>query len=146
MQPALWNPLREMDDFFSSLRRSMGRGSPALSGDGELSSWAPAVDISETDKEFLVKGELPGVSKDDVSIELHNGVLTLSGERRYEKEDKGEKYHRIERAYGSFSRSFSVPDNVEEKGIKAEFKDGVITVHLPKMEKSAPAGKKIPVS
>lgn len=145
MQPALWNPLREMDDFFSSLRRSLARGVPAGTGNGELASWSPAVDISETDKEYLVKGELPGVSKDDVSIELHNGVLTLSGERRYEKEDKGEKYHRVERAYGSFSRSFSVPDNVDQKAISADFKDGLITVHLPKSAQKEPQAKKIPV-
>lgn len=146
MQPALWNPLREMDDFFSSLRRNFGRGLPAVSGDGELANWSPAVDITETDKEFLVKGELPGVKKEDVNVELHNGVLTLAGERRYEKEDKDEKHHRIERAYGSFSRSFSVPDNVDEAAIKAEFKDGVITVHLPKTAKKEPAGTKIPVN
>lgn len=146
MQPALWNPFREMDDFFSSLRRSFGHGVPALSGDGELANWSPAVDISETDKEFLVKGELPGVKREDVTVELHNGVLTLSGERRYEKEDKDEKHHRIERAYGSFSRSFSVPDNVDEAAIRADFKDGVITVHLPKTDKKTPTGTKIPVN
>lgn len=145
MQPALWNPLREMDDFFSSLRRSFGRGLPATAGDGDLASWAPAVDISETDKEYLVKGELPGVKKDDVNVELHNGVLTLSGERRYEKEDKDEKYHRVERAYGSFSRSFSVPDNVDANAISADFKDGVITVHLPKTAAKEPKGTRIPV-
>ncbi|MEQ1438557.1 Hsp20/alpha crystallin family protein [Fontimonas sp. SYSU GA230001] len=146
MQPVVWNPFREMDDFFNALRRGFGRGLPAVTGNGgELANWSPAVDISETDKEYLVKGELPGVKKEDVSIEVHNGVLTLSGERKYEKEDKGEKYHRVERAYGSFSRSFTLPDNVDEKAIEAEFKDGVVTVHLPKTAKTEPEKKKIPV-
>lgn len=145
MQPALWNPFREMDDLFNSLRRAYGRGPTTAGNGGDLANWAPAVDISETDKEYLVKGELPGLKKEDVNIEVHSGVLTLSGERRSEKEDKGEKYHRVERAYGSFSRSFSVPENVDEKAIEADFKDGVVTVHLPKTAKTEPERKKIPV-
>jgi HSP20 family protein len=145
MQPVVWNPLREMDDLFHSLRRGFGRGLPA-EVDKELANWAPAVDISEKDTEFLIKGELPGVKREDVDISVDNGVLTLSGERRFEKEDKGEKHHRVERSYGSFSRSFALPENVAVEQIAADYQDGVVTVHLPKVAKTQTEAKKIPVS
>lgn len=126
MQLAQWNPFREMDDMLSRFR--VATREPALT------EWAPAVDITENGKEYLVKGEIPGVKKEDVKVDVTNGVLTISGERKFEKEDKGEKYHRVERSYGSFTRSFVLPEDVIGEKIAAEFKDGVIKVHLPKTE------------
>ncbi|WP_323847992.1 Hsp20/alpha crystallin family protein [Nitrogeniibacter mangrovi] len=90
------------------------------------------MDIAETDTAFEVKAELPEVKKEDVHVTVDNGVLTLRGERRREKEEKGKRFHRIERAYGSFSRTFSLPDNVDGKQVKASFKDGMLEIHLPK--------------
>ncbi|MDD3763623.1 MAG: Hsp20/alpha crystallin family protein [Nevskiales bacterium] len=144
MQPVLWNPFRDLDDVFQSLRRGIGRGLP-VEGGGAMAQWAPAVDISEKEGEYLIKGELPGVKREDVDISVQNGVLTLSGERRFEKEDKDEKHHRIERSFGSFSRSFSLPENVDADQIKAEYTDGVVTVHLPKVAPAKPEVRKISV-
>jgi len=132
MQLAQWNPFREMDDLFSQFGRGFGR----MAWPSEKSEvvWSPAVDITENAKEYRVKAELPGVKKEDVKVNADNGVLTLTGERKYEKEDKDEKSHRIERFYGTFTRSFSVPDDVLADKIAAEFKDGILTVRLPKTD------------
>lgn len=129
MQLVQWNPFREMDDFFKTFNHGYGRSlSPAIE------AWTPVVDISENPKEYLVKAELPGVKKEDLKVHTQNGVLTLSGERKYEKEEKNEKHHRIERSYGSFSRSFVLPDDVLDDKIVAECKEGVVTIHLPKTD------------
>jgi HSP20 family protein len=103
-----------------------------------VADWMPTVDISETDGEYLIKAELPEVKKEDVKVTVENGVLTLQGERRQEKEEKGKRYHRVERSYGSFVRSFSLPESVDEGAVKAEYKDGVLNLHLPKTEKVKP--------
>jgi HSP20 family protein len=100
--------------------------------------WAPLVDIEETDKEFLVKAELPAVKKEDVKVAIEDGVLTIQGERRHEKEEKDRKVHRVERSYGKFLRSFTVPRDVDEKKVMAEFKEGVLCVHVPKAEVARP--------
>ena len=100
--------------------------------------WAPAVDILENDKEYLIKVELPEVNKDDVKVTVEGGTLSISGERKAEKEEKNRKFHRLERFYGRFERSFSVPDDAEEGNVNAEFKDGVLRVHLAKSEKARP--------
>jgi len=140
MQLAQWNPFREMDEMLRGFR-------PGLSRDlAPLADWAPAVDISEKEKEYLVKAQLPGVKKEDVKIELLNGVLTLSGERRFQKEDKDEKQHRIESAYGNFVRSFVVPEDVLAEKIVADYKDGILAVHLPKTDIKKPATKTIKVN
>ena len=129
-----WNPFREMDDFFKSFNRFPTR---TQTQEGLLSTdWTPSVDITESDEEFLIKAELPEVKKEDISISVDNGVLTLSGERRSETKD--EKEHRVERFYGSFSRSFTLPDSVREKDIKAENRDGMLYLHLPKSEVEQP--------
>ncbi len=108
--------------------------------------WAPLVDIAEDEKEYLIKVELPEVQKDDVKVRVENGTLTISGERKAEKEEKNRKFHRVERYYGRFERSFSIPDEVEADNVKAEFKDGVLRVHLAKSEKARPKQIEVKVS
>ena len=103
-----------------------------------LAEWAPAVDVIEDDKEYLIKAELPEVHKDDVKVTVENSILTITGERKAEKEEKNRKYHRLERFYGRFERSFSVPTDADEGKVNAEFKDGVLRVHLAKSEKALP--------
>jgi len=143
MQLAQWNPFREMDEMLRGFRNGMPRLATETAA---LADWAPAVDISEKDKEYLVKAQLPGVKKDDVKIVLLNGVLTVSGERKFEKEEKDEKTHRIESTFGAFTRSFVVPEDVLAEKIGAEYKDGILTVRLPKTDIKKPATKTIKVS
>jgi HSP20 family protein len=100
--------------------------------------WAPRVDIAETEKEYSIKAEIPEVKKDDVKVTVDNGVLTIKGERKQEKEEKNKKFHRVERFYGSFTRSFTLPDKVDENRIEASFKDGMLTLTIPKTEASKP--------
>jgi HSP20 family protein len=100
--------------------------------------WAPTADISETDKEYLIRAELPAVKKEDVRVTIERGMLTIEGERKHQSEEKSEKLHRIESFYGTFSRSFSLPENVNADAIRCESKDGVLTVHIPKIEKEKP--------
>ena len=103
-----------------------------------MSQWSPPVDILEDEKEFLVKAELPDLKKEDVRVVVENGVLTISGERRFEKEENKRRYHRVERSYGSFSRSFSLPDGADPAKVNAEFKNGILQVHMAKSEVSKP--------
>lgn len=128
-----WEPLQEMDEFFRPYLPMLGR--LRRGGDGE---WSPTSNISETDKEYLIKAELPEVKKEDVKVELANGVITISGERKHEKQSTQENEIRVESFYGTFSRSFSLPDNVDASGIKAECKDGVLRVRIPKKEPATP--------
>ncbi len=108
-----------------------------------MAEWAPVVDIQETETEYLVKADLPEVEKKDVQVTVQEGVLTIQGERKQEKEEKGRKFHRVERSYGTFLRTFTVPEDAEETKVTADFKDGVLRVHLPKTEK--PRSKAIEV-
>ena len=145
-----WNQLKELEALRHGLGSLLNR-SPAQWPEGQeepmaVAEWSPLVDISEDDKEYLIKAELPEVKKEDVKVTAENGSLTIMGERRYEKEDKNKKYHRVERAYGSFGRSFSFPDDASPGKVSAEFKDGVLTVHLAKDEKSKPQQIQIDVS
>jgi len=128
-----WEPLREMDDFLREYSPFFGRLKVKENG-----GWTPTANISETDKEYLIKAELPEVKKEDVKITLSDSVITISGERKHEKEHKDENEIRVESFYGTFSRSFSLPDNVDTKGIRAESKDGVLRVHIPKIEAAKP--------
>ena len=137
-----WNQLRQLEALQHGLGSLLGR-SPAQRPDGQeepmaVAEWAPLVDISEDDKEYLIKAELPEVKKEDVKVTAEEGTLTIMGERKFEKEEKGKKYHRVERTYGSFGRSFSLPDDASPGKVTAEFKDGVLTVHLAKDEKAKP--------
>ncbi|MBM2839971.1 MAG: Heat shock protein, Hsp20 family [Bacteroidetes bacterium] len=102
------------------------------------SVWTPAVDVAENENEVQVKVELPGVSKDDVKITMQENILTIRGEKKQEKETKNSEYHRVERSYGSFQRSFTLPTNVKHDKIEASYNDGVLTVTLPKAEEAKP--------
>jgi HSP20 family protein len=143
-----WDPFRELEDMSDRLNRMFSR--PGLSqANGKetmiVADWVPAVDVSETDGEFKIKAEIPDVKKEDVKVTLEDGVLTIQGQRKQEKEEKGTKYHRVERTYGSFVRSFTLPDLVDEEKVKAEFKDGVLNLQLPKSEKAKPKAIEVKV-
>jgi HSP20 family protein len=101
-------------------------------------TWSPAVDIFETEGDIVVKAEIPGMDANDITLHLENNVLTLKGERRFEKETKEENYHRIERSYGTFSRAFSIPSMVDDERIRADYKEGVLKIVLPKKEQAKP--------
>jgi HSP20 family protein len=139
-----WDPLRELEDMFD---RYVKAGLPRLGTQEALSAgdWSPRVDIAETDGEFIIKAEIPEVKKEDVHVSVSNGVMTLKGERKQEKEEKGKKFHRIERHYGSFCRSFTLPDDVDASKVSASFKDGMLTITLPKAAESKPKAIEIKV-
>jgi HSP20 family protein len=144
-----WDPFRELEEMSDRLNRVFTRPAVRTNGNKEqltVADWMPIVDISETDAEYLIKAELPEVKKEDVKVTVENGVLTLQGERRQEKEEKGKKYHRVERSYGSFVRSFTLPESIDESGVKAEYKDGVLNLHLPKSEKVKPKAIEVKVA
>ncbi len=130
-----WSPFRDMEGFFDRYNRLLSDRELASFDDDALRAnlnWRPRADISESKKEYLIKAELPEVEKDDIHIEIENGMLTISGERQMEKDEETEKQHRIESFYGKFSRSFALPSDVDESKISAKTKTGVLKVHLPK--------------
>lgn len=137
-----WGPFKEVEELEKRLSQLMGRS--ALAGNGDkneaitVAQWSPVVDISEDDKEYAIKAELPDVKKEDIKLNVHDDVLTITGERKYEKEEKGKKYHRVERAYGSFMRSFTLPEDADGTKVTADYKDGLLNVRLPKSEKAKP--------
>ena len=141
-----WNPARELatwpSDLFGIQREMNKMFDGVFRGAGDedysFSSWTPAVDIVEHDDEYLVKVELPGVNKEEVKLTLENNILTIRGEKKQEKETKKENYHRVERSYGSFQRSFTLPAAVKSDKIDASYKDGILTVSLPKAEEAKP--------
>ena len=112
---------------------------------GTRFEWSPSVDISETGQEYLIRAGLPAVKKEDVHITFENGMLTVSGERKQKEEEKKEKFHRVETYYGSFSRSFTLPENVDAAAIRAESKDGIITIHVPKTKTEVKKPKEIKI-
>jgi len=143
-----WDPFSGTDELFNRLMPAMFGRSPrfTLPGNGDTKfEWAPSSDISETEKEFLIRAELPAVKKEDVRVTVDQGMLRIEGERRQQKEDKTEKYHRLESFHGSFARSFSLPDNIDADAIRCESKDGVLTVHIPKVQPQAPKTKQISI-
>lgn len=121
-----------MDEFFNDVVRT------------NRDSFVPGIDISETDNQFLITAELPGMNKDDIDISLDNGRLSISGERKFEKEEEGKKFHRVETQYGSFNRSFQLPDNIDEESIKATYENGLLNISLDKSEDKVK--KKIEIS
>jgi HSP20 family protein len=127
-----WDPFREMDDAFGRMLPSLfGRWAAGANPNGNY-AWSPTADISETENEYLIRAELPAVRKEDVRITVDRGMITIAGERKDKQETKDEKFHRVESFQGSFVRTFTLPDNLDEQAIRAESKDGVLTVHLPK--------------
>lgn len=147
MRLTRWEPFRGTDEFFRSTIPSLfGRWPRQLGQEGETYDWSPAADIGETDDEYLVKAELPGVKREDVKVSLEEGVLTIAGERKLEEEEKGRKMHRMERFYGAFCRSFGLPEDADASGIRAECKDGVLNVHIPKSKVMKPKAVEIKVN
>ena len=131
-----WEPFRDVEEVLRQYSPLFGR---ALRRSGaEAGEWTPVADISETDQEYVIKAELPEVKKEDVKVTLDNGIMTIAGERKYQKEQNDASEIRIESFYGTFSRSFSLPDNIDAKGIRAETKDGVLRVKIPKMQAAVP--------
>jgi len=139
------DPERELEAMFDRYTRAVGQpraGSQEVIATGD---WTPRVNIAETDKAFEIKVEIPEVNKEDVKVTVHNGVLTVQGERKLEKEEKEKKFHRVERYYGSFTRSFTLPDNVDETKISASFKDGVLNLQIQKTKEAKPKSIEIKV-
>jgi HSP20 family protein len=131
-----WNPLREMEQATQNRFNPFFLGFPNRMGSGEIHSlavadWSPEVDISEDDRGYLLKADLPEMKKDDVRVTVEDGILCVSGERKSEKEDQKKKFHRIERSFGTFRRSFTLPEDADSTKVTAEFHDGVLKVHLP---------------
>ena len=145
-----WEPFREMEEFQNRLSTLFGRPLRRTNGHGRegitLADWTPLADITEDEKEYLIKVELPELKKEDVKVMFENGVITITGERKFEKEEKKTKYHRTERGFGTFLRSFILPDDADGNKVKAEFKNGLLTVHLPRNEKAKPKPIEINVS
>ena len=135
-----FDPYRELASLEERLQHAFGRTERR---DESLAAWAPPVDITEEKDRILITAELPGFQPDGISIQMENGMLTLSGERKFEKEHDDKAYHRIERSYGRFVRSFSLPNNVDRDKIQARFHDGLLQLELPKREDSKPRTIKI---
>ncbi len=146
MRLVRWDPFSSSDDVFNRMMPALFGRLPRISTDGDTNyEWAPSADISETDKEYLIRAELPAVRKEDVKVTVDDGTITIEGERKQEKEDTSEKVHRRESFYGTFMRSFSLPENVNVDEIRCDSKDGVLTVHIPKTKISPQKPKEIKV-
>ena len=143
-----WDPFRELQHMQSRLNHLFGDTRFQRTGEDGMSfsGWSPAVDVEETDKEYLIKADLPDVKKEDVKVELLDGTVTIEGERRQEKEEKGKRFHKIEREYGKFLRRFALPTEVEASKVQAEFENGVLHVHLPKSATAKPKAIDVKVS
>ena len=136
-----WEPLRELSSLQSDMNRFFDTMFQAPAGGGQaaqLRRWTPAMDLAETEDAFVLRADLPGVSQEDVSIEIEDTVLTVSGERKSDHENKGEGFYRVERAFGAFSRSLTLPKGVDAEAIAAQFTDGVLEVRIPKPEQRKP--------
>lgn len=138
-----WNPLGDLDDLFARFPRGLHPRQSTFLTEG--ADWRPAANITENEKEYTIRADLPEVKKEDIDVSVANGVLTLSGERRYEKSSDDEKEHRRETFHGTFQRSFALPDDVDVEQIKADTKDGVLVLHLPKQAVKQPEAVRIKV-
>ena len=138
--------LNAFSDFPAGLQLFQDAVSRMLSDENQVRPWSPAVDILETEDELIFKVDAAGVNLKDIDIQLENGTLTLKGERRFEKDDKVKGYHRIERSYGAFARSFTLPDTVNAETVHADYAQGVLTVTLPKQERAKPRAIKVNVT
>ena len=139
MKLSVWDPFREMEDLLDRYARSSRRSLTKKDGENmNYGDWMPAVDIQEKDGEYIIKAEIPGVKKDDVSVSIENGVLTIKGEKKIVKEEKDKKNHLIECSYGSFIRSFTLPIGTSSDKIDANYRDGILTLVVPKSEEVKP--------
>ena len=130
---SIWNPIHEMDELFHNRLASV------LGGEGLQSvAWSPVVDIEESAEAYVIRAELPGLSKEEVKVTVENGVLTLSGERDLERLVETKTFHRVERSHGTFTRSFTLPDDVDSESVAANFKDGVLEIQIAKREEALP--------
>lgn len=147
--PPTWDPFREIEEMRNRFSRLLGERLPLRRGGGseelELTDWLPPVDITEDSKEYMIKAELPGLTKENVKVTVEDGVLEIAGERKEEKEEKDKKHHRIESSYGSFRRSFTLPEDSSGEKVSAEFKDGVLKVHLPKDQTAKPKSVEVKI-
>jgi HSP20 family protein len=145
-----WDPFKEIEEMQERLNSMFGRAPVRKEVERKealtVAQWAPLVDISEDEKEYVIKAELPEMKKEDVKVTVHDDVLSISGERKSEKEEKDKKYHRIERSYGSFYRSFTLPEDADGAKVAADYKDGMLKIHLPKSEKAKPKMVEVKVS
>jgi HSP20 family protein len=143
-----WEPARELATIQTEMNRLFNTffepGQDNGSGQSPLRRWVPAMDLVETGEDFVLRADLPGVSENDVNIELEDNVLTISGQRKAEHEERKEGYYRVERASGSFSRSLTLPDGVDPDRVRASFDKGVLEVHIPKPEQRKP--RKVTIS
>lgn len=136
-----WDPFRELEHMHTRLSSLFER--PSLRRDEKTewigeNEWSPMVDISEDDENYTVKVELPEMKREDIKVNVENGVLSVSGERKLEKTENGKKFHRVERSYGSFVRSFTLPDNADPGQVSAHYRDGVLSVNVGKSEQAKP--------
>lgn len=139
MHMTRWNPMQDLEEMSTRLNRFFGPTARWTGTDAKdaFADWAPAIDVEETDAEYLVKADLPAMKKEDVKVSVEDGVLAIEGERRQETEQKGKKFHRIERSFGTFVRRMALPTDVDQQKFVADFKDGVLSVHLPKTPTAA---------
>ncbi len=148
MNTQLWNPFHEFENLLDRYNKSSG-GAMRNSADSDLSfaDWAPSVDIDEDANQYLIKADLPGVDKENIDVKLENGMLSIRGDKHTESEtDKGGKHHRRERFHGTFARSFTLPDSIDADKVDAAYKDGVLTLAIPKVEKARPKSIDIKIS
>jgi HSP20 family protein len=145
-----WSPWKELEEMEKRLSTIFGKAPSATNSDKKealaVADWSPLVDITEDEREYVVKAEIPEMKKEDIKLNVQDNVLTITGERKYEKEEKGKKYHRVERAYGSFMRSFTLPEDADGSKVSAEYKDGLLKVHLPKSEKAKPKTTEVKIT
>jgi HSP20 family protein len=135
-----WEPLRELGSLQNEMNRLFNTvfDAPPAGNSGSLRRWMPAMDLVESGEHFVLRADLPGMGEDDIKIELEDGTLTVSGERKAEHEDRGEGYHRVERAFGAFSRSLTLPKGVDADAVSASFDRGVLEIRIPKPEERKP--------
>jgi len=136
--PVRWDPFRDLESFSSRLNHLLGQLAQEQREEMMFADWSPALDVEETDQEYVLKTDLPEVKKENVKIGIESNVLTIEGERKYEKDETTKRLHRMERNYGRFVRRLTVPTEVDQQKIAADFKEGVLTVHLPKSANARP--------
>ena len=147
MNTQLWNPFQEFENLLDRYNKSNGGVLRKADSDLSFADWAPSVDIEEDAERYLIKADLPGVDKEDIDVKLENGMLSIRGEKSTETEtDKGGKHHRRERFHGTFARSFTLPDSIDADKVDAAYKDGVLTLAIPKKDKAKPKSIDIKIS